>query len=354
MVVENHSMKSAHPSFRFMAVAAGLLGSFPARADGPEPAATVLAVPSSPSDRFRTPAFTLELGGGTNTPAGHWSIGLGAELGRRLSVAVAVVEDISGRHRRASLGPRLRFFVHGPLALDGSLVLSNSNGDELGAAGLDAQGNTWSYERRWESFYRLQPELGVVYRVTSRFALRLFGGVGLSLTPSSCSYAVRTPSGPTTGNCQSPDAPPEVRRSDRAFPYAGLSLSVGMKPLAAPPEDWRGLPRTAGWYGWQILATDAAALGAGLLARNDDGRVLAVAGDLTAAALVHGLHERPGRAVLSVLTRVALVLVGESVAVALTPRDALESEADDAPVRGAAAGALVASLVDALLLAHER
>jgi hypothetical protein len=324
-----------------------LLAGWPAGARAEEPTAQLAVAP----DRFATRALTLEMTGGTDTPAGDWSLGLGVELGRRAALAFAIGEDVSGRHLRMSLAPRLRLLIHGPLALDAGVVLSRGDGDELGGPGVGPEGRPYIFERRFETFYRIQPELGLEYRLTSRFGLRAFGGVGFPLTASQCWYA----SGDVNvrEDCRSPSIPEELRRRDRVFPYFGLSLGVGLTPLGAPaPQDWRNLPRTSGWYGWQTLSIDGAALLTGLVAPGDAPVYVAVA-DLTGVALVHVLHQQPGRAAASVGIRVLLVTLGAMLGAAVLPRGGPEGEELAGAAPGALTGAVAASLLDAFVLARE-
>jgi hypothetical protein len=331
-------------------VVVGCFCASSAGASEPEPAgAPRIVAPAAVVDRFATPALSLEVAGGTNTPAGDWSVGVAAELGRRFAVALSAGEDTSGRHPRFSLGPRLRLLIHGPLALDSSLVLTRAQGEELGTTGFDGTVGRWSFERRWETFYRLQLELGIAYRFGSRFGVRAFGGAGVPLSAGRCRYVVDGPGGITADSCDSPAISEDLRGRFRGFPYAGLSVSVGLTPFGPPPPDWQGLSSRGGWYGWQTLAVDGVA--AAGLALTREALYPAIA-DLTGVALVHTLHRRLGRAAASVAMRAVLVVAGTMIGLAAAGRPNDDDDTRGAGA-GAAVGAVTASLLDAALLAHE-
>lgn len=131
------------------------------------------------------------------------------------------------------------------------------------------------------------------------------------------------------------DAEPRARaRQTTLVPY---------QPQAAPPSDSPGqcpelrqaqdaeTPST-GWYGYQILLADAASLAMGLV--TDRVQVL-IAGYLVGPMLVHGLHRRPGLAVMSPIVRVVLPLLGGAIG---SRYGGCESNGDACGFKGAVVG----------------
>jgi hypothetical protein len=96
--------------------------------------------------------------------------------------------------------------------------------------------------------------------------------------------------------------------------YVPPSHSVGGVPLRREVEPaWRE-PETetkVGWYGWQILAVDAAALTIGGVGHEHDALVYGAVGTYFAGApLVHYAHDRPWHAAGSVAMRATFPLIG--------------------------------------------
>jgi hypothetical protein len=301
-------------------------------------------------DPYATRTLTLSVAAGPDTPAGDWSVGLGAELGRRLAVAVSVGEDLSGHHLRFSLAPRFRWLVAGRFALDGALVLSQGDGDERGGTAAGADGRGWNLERRWDDFWRLQPELGLEVRLTPRLALRAFGGVGVPFTGSTCRAHVT--GGGYGDSCDAPDLPPDLAgdRDRRLFPYGGLSVTLGLKSFGTRETEGAAPRRVPGWYGWQTLTVDAASVATGLLLPRDGGLYGGVV-DLTGVVVVHGLHDRFGRGLASAAMRVALGFAGAAIGLAATTHEGDDDQLEGAGP-GALAGAATAALIDAVFLAR--
>src|SRR5262249_23454050 len=101
-------------------------------------------------------------------------------------------------------------------------------------------------------------------------------------------------------------------------PIAAEPQARGVPPIAAEPA--AASPETR-WYGWQMLAPDAVAVGLALVALHVGERadqlgtaegLLAVSAGVFRAdgPIVHALHGQPGRAGWSLALRIGLTLLG--------------------------------------------
>lgn len=267
----------------------------------------------------------LESGGGLDAPAGNWFLGLRLDLHRDVALAALIGEDVSGHHLRAALAARFRFLSYGPASLDAGPILSYMDGDE-------------SDNTRWVASYRLGAEAGITYRISPRFSLRGFGGVGTFLNRR-----------PSYGN------EPEQFENHPLVPHAGVSLNVALASLGERPADWRQPSR--GWYGLPLLATDIAVLALWAAPLPQGANFYPLLASLTVAPMVvHSLAGHPGRAVVSVLLRFGVSVLGAAVGmtVVTSTRAPDEGDAFDGFTEGGLVGWLTAVLIDDLWLARSR
>jgi hypothetical protein len=113
--------------------------------------------------------------------------------------------------------------------------------------------------RRWTGVTRLNPEISVEHRFGRRWSVRGFGGLGVILTGTNCTYS--SPYLIVEG-CLSPDVPATYRYEYvPLLPYAGVAIAAGVQSEpSGVGARWFGSP----WYGWEILLGDVAAT-AGIL-----------------------------------------------------------------------------------------
>jgi len=102
---------------------------------------------------------------------------------------------------------------------------------------------------------------------------------------------------------------------------ATLATSVRLaaaEPAFAPPGLTQPAPTPPpaaerAWYGWQILAIDALSLGALYIASTDRADFMGyvgVTGLAVSGPIIHAVHDRPGRAVGSLVLRPGLTIGG--------------------------------------------
>jgi hypothetical protein len=140
------------------------------------------------------------------------------------------------------------------------------------------------------------------------------------------------------------------------FPYAGLSLGVGFLRFGPASSDWGPLAPAASprWYGRQLMVADAmtAVVVPLFLLNRDPGDSDAPAFvfwgcDVSAAFVIHALHDHPGKAGASFALRVgSLGVAGMLAAQWRNPNPRVQGAA-------AAIGWLVSALIDDLVLARD-
>jgi hypothetical protein len=88
-----------------------------------------------------------------------------------------------------------------------------------------------------------------------------------------------------------------------------LVLAPGRRAHASDGAAAAATQQTS-WYGYQVVLTDGASIGLGLLT---DSPTVLIAGYLLGPIIIHGVHRRPGLAVLSPMMRVLLPVLGVAI-----------------------------------------
>jgi len=89
-----------------------------------------------------------------------------------------------------------------------------------------------------------------------------------------------------------------------------LVLAHGSPAHASDGAEAAATTEQTSWYGYQVLLTDGASIGLGLLT---DSPPVLIAGYLLGPVIIHGVHRRPGLAVLSPMMRVLLPVLGVAI-----------------------------------------
>jgi len=111
-----------------------------------------------------------------------------------------------------------------------------------------------------------------------------------------------------------------------------LLLVLASGSPAHATEGAEPAPPTTTWYGYQTLLSDGASIGLGLLT---DSPYVWIAGYLVGPVIIHGVHRRPGLAVLSPLMRVVLPVLGVAIG---TQFKSCNAYGDECAVGGAIVG----------------
>jgi hypothetical protein len=209
----------------------------------------------------------LELEGGYDTPLG--AAGLSVELHVLPRLVVAGGLGVGFREQtQLGLSSRFRLWSRGDTSVSAGLGLSR-NGDRADQVEMYQRPHypMETVVRRWSGVIRLNPEISVEHRLGRRWSVRGFGGLGVILTGTTCTYS--SPFLIVQG-CLSPDVPAPYRYEYvPLLPYAGVAIAAGVQ--AEPPgggSRWFGSP----WYGWEILLGDVAAT-AGILGGSNSSTV---------------------------------------------------------------------------------
>jgi len=254
----------------------------------------------------------LELEGGYDTPVG--SAGLGVEL--HFSPRLVVVGGLGLGFRQQpqlALSSRFRLWSRGDTSVSAGLGLSR-NGDRPDQVEMYQRAHypMETVVRSWTGVIRLNPEISVEHRFGRWWSVRGFGGLGVILTDTTCSYS--TPYLIVQG-CLSPDVPATYRYEYvPLLPYAGVAVAAGVQAEPAGiGSNWFGSP----WYGWQILLGDVAAT-AGILGGSSSSNV-GTGGHLMfyggfglyglGGPIIHLTHKKEMRAVISFALRTLPTLV---------------------------------------------
>jgi hypothetical protein len=332
-----------------VALVAGLAVCGRAQAEEASGAATQ-AQAASPA--FPPRAISLELMAGYNLPVGDVGVGAAFDVTRYLALIGAAGKSGPGWH--AALSSRLRLRLWGPLLGDVALGFSYASKRKEKGELTEGQVTEWIFSKQWAPQFRFDPEIGLSYHPLPRLAIRVFGGLGISLNSPKCDYWDRTGASQTDGPCDAAIIPANLQHRDRLFPYVGVSLSTAAEPLGDEPQAWGRRENKGRWYGWQIIPGDVAALTLALVGQQYTTPERVGFLYLFSGSTAHLLHDRPGMAAISTVGRLALAYFGALIGGAEGAPPGDDHFDKKGTIIGLAVGMGIAALVDELLLARER
>jgi hypothetical protein len=275
--------------------------------------AAVTAAPATEEPRTRQVALEGQVG--VVTPLGIFGLALDIDVVRWLSVRAGVGVDVFDREdlrachcswslRQLALMPHFRYPVLGG-GTSISLGLGISHDAAHNIAGIHSPS------------FREDNEVSIEHRFDDGVRVRSFVGLG---------FYLNEPNLPAFGGS--------------VYFGAALGYAVWPNPTTPPNRSSLSLGR---WYGWQILASDAAAAIVASQA-HVDGPALrgAIAIYGIPGPIVHLAHRRYVRMAGSVALRVLVPLLLRSAA----PRSSSGGAARPSPVTLAVAGVIIAALID--------
>jgi hypothetical protein len=304
------------------------------------------AVPPAPPDARALFGVAMHWNPGGDTPLGFFGIALDVSPIDRLSVEMGV--GWPGNYTAGynfALMPRY------------TLLQGSRWAFELGGA-FSRGHHTWSNyqgyaggsQRIWDAGYRVDAQAQVDLKVWSKLHLALYGGLGWMLSDPARTFSQCLGPGGAPVDCTSAQLPgPDTGRDVR---YFGVALRYSLARRPEQPDVW------GRWYGWQVIAFDAAAgllevaasRGANTNGSLGDRNLNAPAGLLLfslAAPIVHVEHRRPGAALVSLGARVGAMLISFAVL-----SNAIQHESSGSLI-GLVGAPVAVSVLDAGLLAWE-
>jgi hypothetical protein len=140
-----------------------------------------------------------------------------------------------------------------------------------------------------------------------------------------------------------------TKRIPRSLAASLLVAFVGLGAAPAAAEETAPTSRSS-WYGWQTLLVDGGVLGATLATKN---HYVFLGGYTLGAPIVHWAHGNVWRGFASLGLRVAAPLAASLLAAELDRPDVPSGhEAENAIAWGVLGGSVVATILDAALLAR--